>query len=122
MDATRATQNYLETIYILTKKNGEVRAIDICTYLNYSRPTVSVALKQMKENGLVDILNNRIVLTEEGMEIARSMYDRHYVIAHMLMGLGVSEKTALEDACKIEHEISEESFECMKRHYAVQKK
>ena len=114
---SEAIENYLETIYILSQKQSEVHAIDICSYLSYSRPTVSITLRQMREHGLVVVNeDNHIFLTEEGMHIAKHMYERHELLTNMLMRLGVSRETALHDACKIEHDLSDETFEAIKRH------
>ena len=119
MQVSRATENYLETILILTRSQQGVHAADICSYLNYSRPTVSVVLKQMKAEGLVNVDGmNHITLTDAGREIAENIYERHNLIAEMLIALGVNEKTAYEDACRMEHEISDETFACIKRHFA----
>ena len=119
MEVSKATENYLETILILTKRQQGIHATDVCNYLNYSRPTVSVVLKQLKEAGLVCVDDvNHITLTDEGLQIAEQIYERHNVIAEMLMQLGVDEKTAFDDACRIEHEISEKSFQCMKAYFA----
>ena len=117
MAVSEAIENYLETIYILSLQQNEVHAIDICTYLSYSRPTVSIVLRQMRENGLVTVNeDNHIHLTEEGLAIARRIYERHTVLSDMLMSLGVKQETALRDACKIEHDLSDETFEAIKRH------
>ena len=117
MAVTEAIENYLETIYILSQKQNEVHAIDICSYLSYSRPTVSIVLRQMRERGLVTVNElNHIYLTEEGRAIAMRIYERHTLLTRMLMSLGVSEETAQKDACKIEHDLSPETFEAMKRH------
>ncbi|MBR5301405.1 MAG: metal-dependent transcriptional regulator [Clostridia bacterium] len=117
MAVSEAIENYLETIYILSRKQNEVHAIDICSYLSYSRPTVSIVLRQMRENGLVTVNeDNHIFLTEEGLSIAAHMYERHELLTHMLMTLGVSRETAMHDACKIEHDLSDETFEAIKRH------
>lgn len=116
MAVSEAIENYLETIYILSQQQNEVHAIDICTYLSYSRPTVSIVLRQMRENGLVTVNeDNHIFLTEEGHRIASTVYERHEVLTSTLMLLGVSRETALHDACKIEHDLSEETFEAIKR-------
>lgn len=116
MSITEAIENYLEIILILTEKQGDVRATDICSYTGYSRPTVSVALKGMKTNGLISVdRNNLITLTEHGLHIAKAMYDRHNTLAQALMYLGVAREIAYEDACKIEHDISEETFTCIKQ-------
>ena len=118
MKIQEAGENYLESIYILSKRQHEVRATDICAYLGYSRPTVSTVLKKFREDGYVTVdENNHISLTELGLSIAEKMYERHIVISKFLMALGVSEKNALEDACKIEHDLSEETFFCIKEHY-----
>ena len=117
MAVSEAIENYLETIYILSQHQNEVHAIDICSYLSYSRPTVSIVLRQMREHGLVTVNEeNHIFLTEEGLSIAMHMYERHELLTRMLMLLGVSRETALRDACKIEHDLSEETFEAIKRH------
>lgn len=117
MAVSEAIENYLETIYILSQRQNEVHAIDICTYLSYSRPTVSIVLRQMRENGLVTVNeDNHIHLTDEGLAIASRIYERHTVLSDMLMSLGVNQETALRDACKIEHDLSDETFEAIKRH------
>ena len=118
MKILEASENYLETILMETNKKGRVRSIDICNVLGYSKPTVSVAMKQLRENGYIGTdESGYITLTGSGKEIAERMYERHVVIAHILMSVGVDEETAYHDACKIEHDISEKSFECMKRNY-----
>ena len=117
MAVSEAIENYLETIYILSQQQNEVHAIDICSYLSYSRPTVSIILRQMRENGLVTVNEeNHIFLTEEGLKIAMHMYERHELLTGMLISLGVSRETAMHDACKIEHDLSDETFEAIKRH------
>ena len=117
MAVSEAIENYLETIYILSQRQNEVHAIDICTYLSYSRLTVSIVLRQMRENGLVTVNeDNHIHLTGEGLAIASRIYERHTVLSDMLMSLGVNQETALRDACKIEHDLSDETFEAIKRH------
>ena len=117
MSVTEATENYLETIYILSLRQNEVHAVDVCAYLSYSRPTVSIVLRQMRESGLVTVDDmNHIHLTPEGEGIAKKLYERHTLISEMLVSLGVSRETAVRDACKIEHDLSEETFEAIKRH------
>ena len=117
MAVSEAIENYLETIYILSQKQSEVHAIDICSYLSYSRPTVSIVLRQMREHGLVTVNeDNHISLTEEGRSIATRIFERHELLTRMLISLGVSRETALHDACKIEHDLSDETFEAIKRH------
>ena len=117
MAVSEAIENYLETIYILSQQQNEVHAIDICSYLSYSRPTVSIVLRQMREHGLVTVNeDNHIYLTEEGHRIASRIFERHEVLTQMLTQLGVSHETAVRDACKIEHDLSDETFEAIKRH------
>ena len=119
MAVSEAIENYLETIYILSQQQHEVHAIDICSYLSYSRPTVSIVLRQMREHGLVTVnKDNHIYLTEEGHRIASRIFERHEVLTQMLTQLGVSHETAVRDACKIEHDLSDETFEAIKRHMA----
>lgn len=116
MNVTEAVENYLEAILVLSQSQDEIRATDICSYMSYSRPTVSIAVKGMKQNGLIHVdEHNRISLTEEGLSIAENIYDRHTTIAKVLMLLGVERAIALEDACKMEHDISNESFSSFKR-------
>lgn len=118
MQIKESAENYLETILILSKKIGEVRSIDIVNELSYSKPSVSIAMKNLRENGFVQVDNNGyITLTEKGRDIAETMYERHTVISRWLRFLGVSEKTAIDDACRIEHVISAESFDAMKKHF-----
>ena len=117
MAVSEAIENYLETIYILSRQQNEVHAIDICSYLSYSRPTVSIVLRQMREHGLVTVNeDNHIFLTDKGMGIAARVYERHELLTSMLMMLGVSRETAMHDACKIEHDLSDESFDAIKQH------
>ena len=113
-----SAENYLETILILHNRLGMVRSIDIATELGFSKPSVSVFMKNLRENGyiLVD-KDGYITLTDTGRAIADNIYERHQMIAEILMALGVDEETAYRDSCKIEHDISDKSFECMKQHY-----
>ncbi|MBQ8296231.1 MAG: metal-dependent transcriptional regulator [Ruminococcus sp.] len=122
MAITEAIENYLETILILSKMQPDVHAIDICSYLGYSRPTVSIVLKKMRDEGLVNVdTDNHITLTEKGREVAEGMYERHNVISQFLMMIGVDKNTALDDACKIEHDLSTVSFEALKEHFIKMK-
>lgn len=108
-------EDYLETIYMLSLHSSEVRSIDVARHLGYSKPSVSVAMKRLRENGYVNMDdNNLLTLTESGLTIARSIYERHQVISGYLMSIGVSEETALKDACRIEHVLSEETFHKIK--------
>ncbi len=113
-----SAENYLETIYVLSKRTGAVRSIDVANEMNFSKPSVSVKMKQFRENGYINMDKDGIIsLTDKGMEIATQVYERHEIIAQALMHLGVSRKTAYEDSCKIEHDLSDESFEKIKEFY-----
>jgi len=110
-----SAENYLETILILSERMPHVRSIDIATELEFSKPSVSVAMKNLRENGYIRVDSDGfITLTATGMEIAETMYERHKFLSQWLMQLGVEEKTAVDDACKIEHDISAESFQAIK--------
>ena len=110
-------QMYLETIYILSQKSTYVRAIDVGEQLDFSKPSVSRALSILKRDGHVSVDDSgAITLTESGLAIAQTMYTRHTILSQMLMKLGVDEKTATEDACRIEHVISEKSFSAVRAH------
>lgn len=114
-----STENYLETIYILSKRIKDVRSIDVCNELGYSKPTISVAMKQFREQKLIEMDGNGyITLTPAGLEIAAKTYERHEVLSRALVLLGVSEENAQADACKIEHIISQETFDRIKAHLA----
>ncbi len=110
-----AAENYLETIYMLRRRNGSCRSVDVASELGYSKPTISVMMKNLRENGYIRIEDGgELILTESGLQIAVRMYERHEIIARVLVRMGVSEETALKDACKIEHDISDETFEAIK--------
>lgn len=111
MDKIESRQDYLERILMLSENGQKVRAIDIATSMNYSKPSVSIALKKLKNDGhiLVDSLGY-ITLTSIGRKIALATYEKHKMISALLMMLGVSEDVAIEDACKIEHDLSDETF------------
>ncbi|MDD5954469.1 MAG: metal-dependent transcriptional regulator [Firmicutes bacterium] len=108
---------YLESIYVLSKKLGAVRSIDVSEYMGYSKPSVSRAVSLLKSAGYI-VMNeeNLITLTDSGLAIAKKIYDRHTLLSELLIRLGVSEKTAVQDACKMEHTISDETFEAIQRH------
>lgn len=113
-----SAENYLEAILILEQTRAEVRSIDVVNHLGFSKPSVSVAMKRLRADGYVEMdSRGYLALTAPGREIAETIYERHRVIAEILMGLGVAEQVAYADACKIEHDISQESFEKMKTHY-----
>lgn len=118
MKIQESQENYLEAIYMLSIQRGDVRSIDIVRHLGFSKPSVSVAMKQLKDNGYIHMdEKGYITLLDQGKEIAQRIYERHQTIAQMLISLGVSEDIAFQDACKIEHDISEESFSCIKAHF-----
>lgn len=118
MNIHASAEDYLEAILILQEKGGNVRSIDVARHMNFSKPTISAAMKQFRENGYIEMDDgHNISLTEPGAEIARKIYERHRLIAQILMDLGVDEETAYMDSCKIEHSISEKSFDCIKKYY-----
>ena len=117
MKIQESAENYLETILILQKRKGAVRSIDIANELSFSKPSVSVAMKHLREAGYVEMdAEGYISLLEPGRAIAEKIYERHTMIADWLMALGVSPQVAVEDACRMEHVISEESFQAIKAH------
>jgi len=108
---------YLESIYVLTQKMNAVRSIDVCEYMGFSKPSVSRAVGLLKEGGYITVDHDGfITLTDAGTGIARKIFERHTVFTQLLVKLGVDEETAAEDACKLEHNISDTSFEALKRH------
>ena len=119
MQIRESAENYLETILILSQRKGkgEVRSIDIVNELEFSKPSVSVAMKNLRENGYITVdKDGYIRLTDKGLEIAEKMYERHTWLSQWLIKLGVDEKVAVEDACRMEHVISAESFAAIKKH------
>lgn len=117
MNINESAENYLETILILSKQLPVVRAVDICNELGFKKSSVSIAMKHLREKKHITVTNaGFIYLTETGLEIAETIYERHEFLSKWLTKLGVPEKIALEDACKIEHVISKESFEAIKNH------
>ena len=112
-----SAENYLEAILVLANRNGQVRSIDIASELSFSKPSVSVAMKNLRTNGYISVDGDGyITLLDKGRAIAEKIYERHTLISDWLVQLGVSPEVAAEDACRIEHVISEESFEAIKRH------
>lgn len=112
MNIHESAEDYLETILILKERKGAVRSIDIARELNFSKPSVSVAMKKLRENGYLEVDEEGfIALLPPGEEIAQRIYNRHRLLTQFLEGLGVSPENAAADACKIEHDISSESFE-----------
>ena len=114
---------YLETILILSRKNPNVRSIDIVDYMGYSKPSVSRAVKLLKEGGFIKVnADGYITLTDNGKSVASKMYERHVWVSQLLVGFGVDEETAAVDACKIEHVISDKTFEAIKKYVENSKK
>ena len=117
MKIHESAENYLETILMLGKNGASVHSIDIANELKYTKPSVSVAMKNLRENGYILVDDEgHITLTKKGTEIAQSMYERHTLISNWLVQLGVDRETAVNDACKIEHSMSEQSFRAVKNH------
>lgn len=120
MKIQESAEMYLETILVLSQKNHQVRSIDIANELNYAKPSVSVAMKNLRENGYIEMDSDwYITLTEKGRAIAEAIYERHTLLSEWLIFLGVDKKVATEDACRIEHVISAESFEAIKKHVHI---
>lgn len=116
MRNNKSSEDYLETILLLSKKLPVVRSVDIAVELNFSKPSVSVAMKHLRENGCIEVNQaGFITLTDKGMQIATGVYERHTVLSDWLISLGVNPETAKEDACEMEHQISDESFQAMKK-------
>ena len=121
MEIHQSAEDYLETILILRERIGHVRSIDIATEMNYTKPSISVAMKKLRENGYILVDSDGfITLTDSGYEIASNIYNRHQVLTDFFVSLGVDEKVAAEDACKIEHDLSEETFEKIRDFYTGQ--
>ena len=117
MHGNESAENYLETILVLSRKLPVVRSVDIATELDFKKPSVSVAMKKLRENGHITVSpEGYITLTASGKEIAERIYERHTLLSSWLERLGVDPETAAEDACRIEHVISAESFEAIKKH------
>ena len=117
MKIQESAENYLEAILVLSKKNSFVRSIDIASHLGFSKPSVSVAMKNLRLNGYIEVdKNGSITLTSDGLQIAEQIYERHTFLSQWLIRLGVSEEIAAEDACRMEHVISAESFKALKKY------
>ena len=119
MKLLESAENYLEAILMVRKQKGSVRAIDIVNFLGFSKPSVSVAMKQLETNDCITRdLDGLISLTESGEEIAEMIFERHEILTDLFVKIGVDQETAREDACKVEHDISEETFECIKKYFS----
>ena len=124
MDRYESSEDYLENIYMLHLENKIVRAIDIANKMNFSKASVSIAMKKLKLRNLITVnpTTGNIELTSEGIDIAKRMYERHNTLKEILMRLGVPEDIARKDACKIEHDLSVESYNAIKAHLNIYKK
>lgn len=117
MKMQESAENYLESILVLSQQKGMVRSIDIVNAMNFSKPSISNAMRRLRENGYIRMERSGwITLTDKGREIAESVYERHTLLTGYLITLGVSRETAAEDACRIEHVLSRETFECIRKH------
>ena len=117
MNLQESGEMYLESIFVLSQRCEHVRSIDVCEYMGYSKPSVSRAIGLLKSGGYVHMDDHGyLTLTPLGTDVARKMYERHRLLTGFLVSLGVPEQTAMQDACKIEHDLSDESFEAIKRH------
>jgi len=120
MHLQESGEMYLETIHVLTKKLGVVRSIDICEEMGYSKPSVSRAMSILKEGGYIVVeKGGHIVLTEAGKEVAEKIYNRHTLLTKFLTSIGVDSDTAADDACKLEHHISDVTYEAIKKHTGI---
>lgn len=120
MQINESTENYLEMILVLQKQQGMVRSIDIANAMGFSKPSISIAMKRLRENDYIQMDPvGFITLTEKGNEIAQRVMMRHDLLKKLLIALGVSEETAQADACKMEHDLSDETIEAMQRHIAI---
>ena len=118
MKIQASAEDYLEAVLMLGQKLGKVRSVDVANHMNFSKPTISIVMRQFRDNGYVTFDQERnIHLTEKGLDIAKRIHERHNILARVLMAIGVDEETAYDDACKIEHNISEKTFECIKIFY-----
>jgi DtxR family Mn-dependent transcriptional regulator len=117
MEIHKSAEDYLEAILMLKERNGAVRSIDVVNETGFSKPSISIAMKHLRESGYVNMdSDGYITLTESGLAVAERIYDRHKLLTRFLVTLGVDEKTAAEDACKMEHDLSDETFEKLKEH------
>ncbi|MFY9198684.1 MAG: metal-dependent transcriptional regulator [Acutalibacteraceae bacterium] len=113
---------YLETIFILSQKQKYVRSLDVAEYMGFSKPSVSRAVGRLKSDGYITSdSDGHLSLTQQGIEIANKIYERHTLLTQFLVHLGVDEEIATQDACKMEHDISDESFNALKKHFEAQK-
>lgn len=119
MQSNESTEMYLETIHVLHQEKEKVHAVDIAKRMGYSKPTISERMTKLRNMGYVKMDGSNILLTAEGESIARKIYERHVLLTALFKSIGVSEETASEDACRVEHYISDETFHCLREHYDV---
>ena len=118
MELHESAEDYLETILVLFERNGQVRSIDIVNEMNFSKPSISIAMKKLRENGYIHMdVNGLITLTDEGREIATRIYSRHKLLTSVLEAIGIDAKKAEEEACKIEHDIDDETYDKIQAFY-----
>jgi len=118
MEIRASAEDYLETILVLKQKKGKVRSIDIVNHMHFSKPTISIKMKQFRDNGYITIDDERCIhLTEKGEAIASRIHERHTILTKVLIAIGVEAQQAYDDACKVEHNISDETFGCIKAFY-----
>ncbi|MDO4261495.1 MAG: metal-dependent transcriptional regulator [Eubacteriales bacterium] len=118
MKIGKSGEDYLEAILVLSQKNGSVRSVDVANYMNFSKPSVSHAMKELRRKGYLEVAENGCLeLTQEGQSLAERVYERHRFFVNQLLDAGVSQEVAERDACEIEHIISEESFQKLKKNY-----
>ena len=123
MHIQESGEMYLETIYVLRKTKSSVRSVDVAEHMGYSKPSISRAMGLLKSGGFIEIApDGAITLTKSGVDVAEKIYERHTLLTRLLVQLGVSPETAAEDACKLEHAISDESFQAIKRHVETYRK
>ncbi len=120
MQLYESAENYLEAVLMLEEKNGLVRSVDIANELNFSKPSVSIAMKKLRQSGYIEMDGSSLItLTPAGRAVAEGVYERHRILTSLLMALGVSEENARADACRLEHVLSDESWEKIKTHAAA---
>lgn len=123
MSLKESGEMYLESIYVLNKENSPVRSTDVAEYMGFSKPSVSRAVGILKKQGYIEVDSNGFITpTDEGRELAEKIFERHTVLSSLLMSLGVDSETAAEDACRIEHVISDKSFEAIKKQFDIKNK
>lgn len=117
MQSNESTEMYLETIHVLHQEKEKVQAVDVAKRMGYSKPTISEWMSKLRKLGYVEMDGSNILLTPAGKEIASRVYERHVLLRMLFQSIGVNEETADEDACRVEHYISDETFECLRNHY-----